>query len=80
MLSRNQSILLSSAGYGVLISLALSGGLRIVSGLAGMPVEADTANLAFLASCLVLVPITTYFRVAATFFPPEASREQASRE
>ena len=71
-LNRNQTILLSSAGYGVLFSLALSGALRIGSGLVGMPVSADTSNLAFLVSCLVLTPITTYFRFASQFFPAES--------
>lgn len=75
--TKNQAILLSSAGYGVLISLALSGAARITGGLVGSPLSSDTAGLVFLAGCLVLVPITTYFRIAQMFFPPAASQNDA---
>lgn len=73
----SQSVLLSSAGYGVLMSLALSGAARIVGGLIGSPLSSDTGNLVFLVGCLVLVPITTYFRVAQMFFPQAASQNDA---
>jgi hypothetical protein len=73
----NQSVLLSSAGYGVLMSLALSGAARIIGGLIASPLSSDNAGLVFLAGCLVLVPITTYFRVAQMFFPKAASQNEA---
>lgn len=73
----NQSVLLASAGYGVLMSLALSGAARIGGGLIGSPLSADDAGLVFLVGCLVLVPITTYFRIAQMFFPPAASQNEA---
>jgi hypothetical protein len=76
-LTMNQSILLSSAGYGVLASLALNGAARIIGGLVGSPLSTDNAGLLFLASCAVLVPITTYFRVAQRFFPPATSQSDA---
>ncbi len=76
-ITQNQLILLSSAGYGVLASLALNGAARIIAGLVGSPLSSDHAGLVFLASCSVLVPITTYFRVAQMFFPPAASQNDA---
>lgn len=76
-LSINQSVLLSSAGYGVLMSLALSGAARIIGGLIGSPLSSDNANLVFLVGCLVLVPITTYFRVAQMFFPQATSQNES---
>ena len=80
-LSLNHTILLSSAGYGVLFSLALSGAARIVSGLMGSPLSADNGNLVFLIGCLVLVPITTYFRFAQMFFPQAvAANTQAAAQ
>ena len=73
-LTKNQLILLSSAGYGVLFSLAISGAARIIGGLAGSPLEPATANSIFGMSCLLLVPVTTYFRFAKIFFPETSSQ------
>lgn len=61
---------LSSAGYGVIFSLALCGAASIISGLAGAPISAETRNALFGIGCLVLVPVTTYFRFASLFFRP----------
>lgn len=69
-ISLQHLIWLSSAGYGVMFSLALSGAARIAAGLAGYPLTPEDAGLVFLAGCVVLVPITTYFRFAKVFFPP----------
>lgn len=73
-LSPNHLILLSSAGYGVIFSLALSGLVRIGSGLAGAPVSPEVANNVFGIGCLILVPITTYFRFASRFYPAAPSQ------
>ena len=64
---------LSSAGYGVIFSLALCGAANIASALAGAPISPETRNALFGVGCLVLVPITTYFQFASLFFRPTAT-------
>ena len=69
-LSSKWIVPLSSAGYGVLLSLAICGVAHLASMLARSPISDQTANSLFGISCLVLVPITTYFRVASLFIRP----------
>lgn len=61
---------LSSAGYGVIFSLAVVGAIRITGALTGTPVSNDFTNTAFGLCALLLVPTLTYFRFASLFTRP----------
>jgi len=69
-ISKSWLVLLSSAGYGVIFSMALVGGVRIVGALNGTPLSDATAHTIFGISALVLVPVLTYFRFASLFVWP----------
>ena len=60
-------VVLSSAGYGLIFSLALVGGVRIAGALWGSPLSDTTAHTLFGIGALVLVPVLTYFRFASLF-------------
>ena len=60
-------VVLSSAGYGLIFSLALVGGVRIAGALWGSPLSDTTARALFGIGALVLVPVLTYFRFASLF-------------
>jgi hypothetical protein len=66
----NWVVLLSSAGYGLIFSMALVGGARIAGALTGTPLSDTTANSLFGLGALVLVPVLTYFRFASLFVRP----------
>lgn len=66
-ISKSWLVLLSSAGYGVIFSMALVGGARIVGALCGTSLSDTTAHSIFGISALVLVPVLTYFRFASLF-------------
>ena len=60
-------VALSSAGHGLLFSIALVGAVRIAGSLTGTPLSDATANSILGVSALVLVPTLTYFRFASLF-------------
>ena len=60
-------VVLSSAGYGLIFSMALVGGVRIAGALSGTPLSDTTAHTIFGIAALVLVPVLTYFRFARLF-------------
>jgi len=70
--SKSWLVLLSSAGYGVIFSMALVGGVRIVGALSGSPLSDTTAHTIFGIGALVLVPVLTYFRFARLFVWPSS--------
>jgi hypothetical protein len=67
-ISNSWLVLLSSAGYGVIFSMALVGGARIAGALSGSPLSDATAHSIFGIGALILVPVLTYFRFARLFF------------
>jgi len=69
-ISKSWLVLLSSAGYGVIFSMAIVGGVRIAAALTGSPLPDATAHSIFGISALVLVPVLTYFRFASLFVRP----------
>jgi hypothetical protein len=71
-ISKSWLVLLSSAGYGVIFSMALVGGVRIAGALSGTPLSDTTANTIFGIGALVLVPVLTYFRFASLFVWPSS--------
>jgi hypothetical protein len=71
-ISKSWLVLLSSAGYGVIFSMALVGGARIAGALSGTPLSDTTANTLFGIGALVLVPVLTYFRFASLFVWPSS--------
>ena len=73
-ISDSRIVYLSSAGYGLLFSIALVGAARIASGLTGTPLSDATANTILGFSTLILVPALTYFRFAGLFVLPAANR------
>lgn len=64
---RSWVVAVSSAGYGLILSMCLVGAVRIIGGLTGSPPSDATANSIFGVSALLLVPTFTYFRVASVF-------------
>jgi hypothetical protein len=60
-------VVLSSAGYGLIFSMALVGGVRIAGAITGAPLSDATAHTIFGIGALVLVPVLTYFRFARLF-------------
>ena len=71
-ISKSWLVLLSSAGYGVIFSMALVGGVRIVGALSGTPLSDSTAHSIFGIGALILVPVLTYFRFASLFVGPSS--------
>jgi hypothetical protein len=67
LLSKPWFVLLSSAGYGVIFSMALVGGARIAGALSGTPLSDATAHSIFGIGALILVPVLTYYRFARLF-------------
>lgn len=66
----NYLVVICSMGHAILFSLALSGAVRIISGLLGMPISNDTANSIFGITALVTMPPAGYFKIARFVIPP----------
>lgn len=64
-------VVIASMGHAVILSLAVSGIVKIVSGLMAMPVSQETAGNVFLISCLITVPPAGYFQVARLMLPTD---------
>jgi hypothetical protein len=64
---RSWVVAVSSAGYGLILSICLVGAVRIVGEFMGTSVSSATANSIFGISALILVPTMAYFRFASIF-------------
>ncbi len=72
-------LIVTSIGHAVLLSLALSGAAKIISGLLGTPISPDTGNTVFLVSVLITAPPFAYFKIARLMLPADLQRAASQR-
>jgi hypothetical protein len=65
-------MIVASVGHGMLLAMAISGGVRIVGAIAGQPVSPSLAGNVFLIGSLILGPIMGYLNTASWIVPQAA--------